>query len=158
MVRFTLNILNFMNLLLVASPLLSRTKSVGTGGHTADEGVGGLKLLLKGGGDLGVLLLHMRLEEPRGNKGPGDSLLPAGVAEVLLHLVLDSFDALVDSSLVALEIPDQGEAEGTQPTLVWLLQEMDGGLVLGQIGSLAEAQATGGTLNNISIITLFTLN
>ena len=61
MVRFTLNILNFMNLLLVASPLLLGGISVAAGGHTADEGVGHLKLLLDGGGDLGVVFLHMRL-------------------------------------------------------------------------------------------------
>ena len=61
MVRFTLNILNFMNLLLVASPLLLGGISVAAGGHTADEGVGGLKLLLDGSGDLGVVFLHMRL-------------------------------------------------------------------------------------------------
>ena len=158
MVRFTLNILNFMNLLLVASPLLLGGIFVAAGGHTADEGVGHLKLLLKGGGDLGVLLLDMRLEEPRGNKGPGDSLLPAGVADMVLLAVPDLLDALVDTPLVALEIPDQGEAEGAQPTLVWLLLEMDRCLVLGQIGSLAEAQAAGRTLNNISVTTIFTPN
>ena len=77
---------------------------------------------------------------------------------MLLHLVLDLLDALVDTPLVALEIPDQGEAEGAQPTLVWLLLEMNPGLVLGQSGSLAETQATSRTLNNISITTLFTPN
>ena len=158
MVRFTFNILNFMNLLLVASPLLLGGISVAAGGHGADEPVGGLELLLDGGGDLGVLALDMRLEATRGNKGPGDSLLPAGVAEVLLHLVLDPFDALVDILLMSVEVPDQGEAEGAQPTLVRLLLEMDRGLVPGELPGPSEAQAAGGTLNNISVTTIFTLN
>ena len=81
MVRFTLNILNFMNLLLVSSPLLSCTKSVGTGGHTADEGVGGPELLLHAGGDFGVEFLDVKLKFRGTIESPPDSLLPAGVAE-----------------------------------------------------------------------------
>ena len=145
-----------MNLLLVASPLLVRDEPVATGGHGADEWVRSLVLLLLGSGDLGMLLGNMSLKTVRA-KGPVDSLLPAGDAEDLLP-ILDPSHPLVDSHLVSLESPGPGEAEGTQLTLLWLLLEMDRGLVLGQIGSLAEAQATGGTLNNISIITLFTLN
>ena len=132
MVRFTLNILNFMNLLLVAIPLKSSPKSVATGGHTADEGVGHLKLLLKGGGDLGVLLLEVRLKTVLAMKSPNNSLLPAGIADMVLLLVLDPFDPLVDTFLVPLEIPGRGEAEGAQGALVPLLLEMDSGLVLGQ--------------------------
>ena len=77
---------------------------------------------------------------------------------MLLHLVLDPFDALVDILLMSVEVRSIIEAEGAQPTLVRLLLEMDPGLVLGQIGSLAETQATSRTLNNISITTLFTPN
>ena len=54
-----------MNLLLVTGPLLVRTEPVTTGGHGADEGVGGLVLLLDGGGDLGMLLLKVRLKTVR---------------------------------------------------------------------------------------------
>ena len=153
MVRFTLNILNFMNLLLVASPLHLGGKSVAAGGHTADEGVGHLKLLLKGGGDLGVLLLEVRLKTVLAMKSPNNSLLPAGIAEVILLAMLDLLDPLVDDPLVPLQCRSLGEANGTQGALVRLLLEMDRGLMLGQIVSLAEAQAAGGTLNNISIIT-----
>ena len=145
-----------MNLLLVASPLLVRDKPVATGGHGADERVGSLELLLLGGDDLGVLLGNMSLKTVRG-KCPGDSLLPAGVADVLLP-ILDPLHPLVDSPLVPVETPGLGEAPGTQPTLVWLLLEMDSGLVPGQMWNSAETQAASGTLNNISIITLFTLN
>ena len=131
-----------MNLLLVARPLLVRDKPVATGGHGADERVGSLELLLLGGDDLGVLLGNMSLKTVRA-KGPVDSLLPAGDAEVVLLVVLNPLDTLVDFHHVA---------------LVKLLVEMDRGLVPGQTVSLAETQAAGGTLNNISIITLFTPN
>ena len=120
--------------------------------------MGGVVLLLLGVGELGVLVLDMTLKFGGTIESPSDSLLPAGVAEVLLHLVLDPFDPLVDTPLVTLEIVGPGEAEGAQPTLEWLLLEMDSGLVLGQIVSLAEAQAAGGTLHNISVTTTFTPN
>ena len=85
----------------------------------------------------------MRLKEFWVIKGPGHSLLPAGDAEVVLLVVLNPLDTLVDFHHVA---------------LVKLLLEMDRGLVPGQTVSLAKTQAAGGTLNNISIITLFTPN
>ena len=158
MIRFTFDILNSMNLLLVAGLLQVGPKPVATGGHGADERVGGLILLLQGGGDLGVMLLDVRLKEFWVMKGPGHSLLPAGIAVVILLVVRGLLDTLVDGPLVPPEIPDQGEADGTQLALVWLLLEMDRDLVSGQMWSLAEAQATGGTLNNISITNVFTLN
>ena len=145
-----------MNLLLVASLLQVRTKPVAASGHRADEGVGDLVLLLHAGGDFGMLLLDVSLKFVRA-KSPGNSPLPAGDAEVVLA-VLDPLDPLVDGHLVFLEDRSLGEADGTHVTLMKLLLEMDGGLVLGQIGSLAETQATSGTLNNISITTLFTPN
>ena len=101
--------------------------------------MGGLVLLLDGGGNMGVVLLDMRLKATRAI----NSLLPAGDAEVVLLVVLNPLDTLVDFHHVA---------------LVKLLLEMDRGLVPGQTVSLAETQAAGGTLNNISIITRFTPN
>ena len=77
---------------------------------------------------------------------------------MLLHLVLDPFDALVDILLMSVEVRSIIEAEGAQPTLVRLLLEMDRGLVPGEMASLPEAQAAGGTLNNISVTTTFTPN
>ena len=147
-----------MDLLLVTTDLHLGGKSVATGDHRADEGVGGHEIRLHGGGDLGVLFLDVRLKEFWVIKGPRHSLLPAGVAVVIFLVVLGLLDTMVDTPLVPLEIPGRREAEGAQGALVELLLEMDSGLVSGQIGSLGEAQATGGTLSNISITNLFTLN
>ena len=116
--------------------------------------MGGLVLLLDGGGNKGLVLLDMRLKATRAI----NSLLPAGVEEVILLVVLNPLDTLVDFHLVLLEIPSLGEADGTHLALVKLLSEMDCGLVPGQMWSVAKTQAAGGTLNNISIITLFTPN
>ena len=120
--------------------------------------MGGLVLLLDGGGNMGVVLLDMRLKATRAIKSPGNSLLPAGVADMVLLVVPDLLDALVDTPLVPLEMLGMGEADETDVALVKLLSEMDCGLVPGQTVSLAETQAAGGTLNNISIITRFTPN
>ena len=147
-----------MNLLLVTTDLHLGGKSVAAGDHRADEGVGGHEIRLHGGGDLGVLFLDVRLKEFWVIKGPGHSLLPAGDAEVVLLVVLNPLDTLVDFHLVLLEIPSLGEADGTHLAHVHLLVEMDCGLVPGQMWSVAKTQAAGGTLNNISIITLFTPN
>ena len=43
----------------VILPLLVRAEPVATGGHRADKVVGSLVLLLLGGGDLRVVLLHV---------------------------------------------------------------------------------------------------
>ena len=107
---------------------------------------------------MGVVLLDMRLKATRAIKSPGNSLLPAGVADMVLLAVPDLLDPHVDDPLVALESVGPGEAEGTQGALKWLLLEVDSGLVPGQMASLAEAQAAGRTLNNISITNLFTPN
>ena len=107
---------------------------------------------------MGVVLLDMRLKATRAIKSPGDSLLPAGVADMVLLVVPDLLDALVDTPLVPLEMLGMGEADETDVALVKLLSEMDCGLVPGQMWSVAKTQAAGGTLNNISIITLFTPN
>ena len=147
-----------MNFHLVAGLLEVGLEPVATGNHGADEAVGGLELLLLGGSDLGMLLGNMRLEVCRRPKEPSDSLLPAGDADVVLLAVLDLLDPLVNIPLVPLQCRSLGEAHGTQGALVRLLLEMDRGLMLGQIVSLAEAQAAGGTLNNISVTTTFTPN
>ena len=52
-----------MNLLLVAGLLHVGPEPVATGGHGADEAVGGLELLLLGGGNLRVMFLDVRLKE-----------------------------------------------------------------------------------------------
>ena len=44
--------------------------------------MGSLVLLPLGGGDLGVLLLEVRLKTVRATKSPNNSLLPAGIADL----------------------------------------------------------------------------
>ena len=102
-----------MDLLLVTTDLLLGAKPVATGKHRADEGVGGHEILLHGSGDFGMLLLKVRLKFVGAIEGPGYTLLPAGEADMILLRVIDLLDPLVDISLVPVEIPDQGEAEGT---------------------------------------------